>query len=140
MGLGQLANCPICDALFVKGIRDVCNNCYKEQEKQYDVCAQYLRKRENRGSTIYELSEGTGVAVKQITKFIREGRISLQNSPNLGYPCEKCGTLIRTGNLCTECMGSLQRQITQQMDVDRRLADEERKTNNKVYQYKREDK
>ncbi|ATO49129.1 MULTISPECIES: TIGR03826 family flagellar region protein [Brevibacillus] len=137
MGLGHLANCPICDVLFVKGIRDVCPSCYKEQEKQYELCVSFLRKRENRGATMYQLSEGTGVDVKEITRFIREGRISVQSNPNLGYPCESCGEIIQSGALCTNCSGKLQREITQQMDVDRRLTDDERKRN-QVYKFRKE--
>jgi ribosomal protein L32 len=52
---------------------------------------------------IGELSEQTGVSIKQITKFIREGRISMVNAPNLSYPCESCGTLIRENHICDDC-------------------------------------
>ncbi|GFN32662.1 hypothetical protein PCURB6_29220 [Paenibacillus curdlanolyticus] len=76
----------------------------------YELCAQYLR--ENRGATIYEVSEATEVSIPQITKFIREGRISLMDAPNLGYPCETCGQMIREGNICDSCRTRLQKDIS----------------------------
>lgn len=104
----NIANCPRCGKVFAKGVSDVCRNCLKEIEKEYELCAEYLR--ENRGATIYEVSDATGVSVRQITKFIREGRISLMDNPNMGYPCESCGILIREGHLCGECRQKFMKQ------------------------------
>jgi flagellar operon protein (TIGR03826 family) len=129
MALGKLANCTRCDALFLMATRDICQKCYMEVEQEYEKCAKFLRKRENRGSTIQQVSEATGVSVKQITRFIKEGRISIADNPNLGYPCENCGIMIRTGNLCDACAGGLKREIEQQLDVDKRLAEEKRQQN-----------
>lgn len=101
MSLGKLSNCSRCGALFVQVVRDICPTCHQTIEKEYERCASYLRKRENRGATIYQLSEATGVSVKQITRFIRERRISIANNPNMGYPCERCGSLIRSDSIVT---------------------------------------
>jgi len=97
----ELDNCPRCGKLFAKNFREVCPACIKIIDQEYQVCADYLRK--NKGATINVLSDETGVTIKQITKFIREGRISLVGAPNMSYPCEACGTLIREGNLCLDC-------------------------------------
>lgn len=124
MSLGKLANCSRCDALFVQTFRDVCPKCFQQIEEEYEKCAKYLRKRENRGATIYQLSEATGVSVKQITRFIREGRLSIADNPNMGYPCEKCGTIIRAGSFCDSCAKGMKREIEQQLEVDKRLAED----------------
>ncbi|GAA4718644.1 TIGR03826 family flagellar region protein [Brevibacillus fulvus] len=137
MGLGQLDNCPRCDALFVRTTRDVCPNCYREIEAEYEKCVKYLRKRENRSANIHQVSEATGVSVKQITRFIKEGRISLEGNPNLGYPCERCGIIIRTGNMCDSCMKELRREVEQQLEVDERLA-HDKTQQNIAYQSKKE--
>jgi flagellar operon protein (TIGR03826 family) len=101
----NLDNCPRCGKLFAKGIREVCNVCTRDIDKEYELCANYLR--EYKGAIITELSDETGVSIKQITKFIREGRISMVNAPNMSYPCESCGTLIREGHLCDNCRNKL---------------------------------
>ncbi|MDF2837334.1 MAG: flagellar protein [Paenibacillus sp.] len=97
----NLDNCPRCGKLFAKNFRDVCPVCIRDIDKEYQLCADYLR--QYKGAMIGELSDQTGVSIKQITKFIREGRISMVNAPNLSYPCESCGTLIRESHICDDC-------------------------------------
>lgn len=129
MSFQKLDNCARCDALFVRTVRDICPKCYKEVEEEYTKCAQFLRKRENRGANIQQLSEATGVSVRQITRFIKEGRISTAGNPNLSYPCENCGTPIISGHLCEACASGLRREMEQDQDVKQRLAEEEKRQN-----------
>lgn len=105
----DLTYCPRCGKLFNKNLRDVCNNCYQDLEKDYERCVEHLRL--HKGLDIQQLSEDMEVSIKQITKWIREGRISLLNAPNLSYPCESCGTLIRNGHICDSCKARLQRDV-----------------------------
>ncbi len=105
----NLTNCPRCGKLFSKTFREVCNNCHLELEKDYERCVEHLRL--NKGLDIQQLSEDMEITIKQITKWIREGRISLINAPNLSYPCESCGTLIRENNICGSCKNRLQRDV-----------------------------
>jgi len=112
--MGELANCPVCDTLFVETkFRSVCDKCYKEEEKKYETVYAFLRKRDNRKALLDEVVEGTEVSRDLILKFIRTGRIQLSNFPNLGYPCEKCGTSIRDGRLCESCSQDIQKQLHQ---------------------------
>ncbi|GLX70882.1 TIGR03826 family flagellar region protein [Paenibacillus glycanilyticus] len=108
-------NCPRCGKLYAKNFRDVCPACIREIDNEYELCSNYLRK--NKGAIITELHDETGVSIKQITKFIKEGRISLLNAPNLMYPCEVCGTLIRENNICGTCRARLLKD-TQHMNED----------------------
>ncbi|WP_308640163.1 flagellar protein [Paenibacillus silvisoli] len=105
----DLGNCPRCGKLYAKNFREVCPNCIKAIDNEYSLCSDYLRK--NKGATITELSDETGVAIKQITKFIREGRISLIGAPNLMYPCEMCGVLIRDNTKCEGCRAKLLKEV-----------------------------
>ncbi|MBD2868407.1 TIGR03826 family flagellar region protein [Paenibacillus arenilitoris] len=126
-------NCPRCGKLFAKNFRDVCPSCLREIDKEYELCANYLR--ENRGSIITEVSDATGVSIKQITKFIREGRISLMNAPNLSYPCESCGTLIRESHLCDNCRARLQKDRKNMIeDLARREEQKNNRSQNTAYQ------
>ncbi|CAM4476791.1 flagellar operon protein (TIGR03826 family) [Paenibacillus endophyticus] len=107
----NLDNCPRCGKLFAKNFRDVCPSCVRDIDKEYELCANYLR--EFKGSIITEVADATGVSVKQITKFIREGRISIMNAPNMSYPCESCGNLIREQNLCENCRQRIEKDKKQ---------------------------
>ncbi len=118
-----LDNCPRCGKLFAKNFRDVCPVCIREIDKEYELCANYLR--EFKGAMITELSDQTGVSIKQITKFIREGRISLVDAPNLTYPCESCGTMIRENNLCGPCRSRLLKDTKSMQDMEARKQSEE---------------
>lgn len=106
----NLDNCPRCGRLFVKNLMGLCQLCIKDLEHEYEICVKYLR--ENRGANIQELSDATDISIKEITRFIREGRISIANSPNLMYPCEVCGTLIRDGHMCDSCRSRLRKDLT----------------------------
>jgi flagellar operon protein (TIGR03826 family) len=104
----ELINCPNCNDIFVKNqFRDTCPKCWKKEEEDFQTINQFMRKRENRAATIEQVVEQTGVSEELILKFIKKGRLQLTNFPNLGYPCDKCGRIIRTGKLCENCAGEL---------------------------------
>ncbi|SFB25333.1 MULTISPECIES: TIGR03826 family flagellar region protein [unclassified Bacillus (in: firmicutes)] len=104
----DLQNCPHCNEIFVKTqFRELCQKCWKAEEDQYDIVQKFLRKRENRAATMMQVEEQTGVPEATVLKFIRSGRLHITSFPNLGYPCDQCGSLIRTGKLCDKCAKEL---------------------------------
>lgn len=121
-------NCPNCGALFVKtNLRDVCEKCYKEENQAFETVYTFIRKKENRTATIHEASKGTGVDEELIIKFIRTGRLKLAQFPNLGYPCQKCRTIIREGILCDNCSKELRSELSIfEQDEERKIELEER--------------
>ncbi|TXK80971.1 flagellar protein [Paenibacillus sp. N3.4] len=125
----NVANCPRCGKIFVKGFNDVCPNCVKDLEQQYEKCVKYLR--EHKGTTINDLSEATEVSIKQITKFIREGRISILHAPNMSYSCEVCGISIRENTICEPCRMKLVKDVRNHTEDERR-SEERKKHENQV--------
>src|SRR5690554_2211216 len=118
MNMGMnIVNCPRCGKIFARGIREICPACTKDIELEYETCVKYLR--ENKGATIHDVSNETKVSVKQITKFLKEGRISLYNMPNLGYPCEVCGIMVREGGMCDDCRKRLAKDVNNINEQDR---------------------
>src|SRR5699024_2472262 len=99
----DVANCPRCGAIFLKALRPICQQCYQEQEESYDKVSAFIRKKQNRRASIKEVHEATGVDLTLIQQFVREGRLLTSQFPNLGYPCESCGTEIKEGRLCQSC-------------------------------------
>ncbi|MGM0792315.1 TIGR03826 family flagellar region protein [Bacillus infantis] len=111
--MAELENCPYCDKVFVKNqFRDICNDCWKEEELKYETVYQYIRKRENRTATMQQVVDATGIEEALILKFIRTGKLKLAQFPNLGYPCDKCGAYIREGKLCLKCAKELREDIS----------------------------
>lgn len=127
-----LDNCPRCGKLFSKNFRNVCPVCIREIDKEYELCSDYLRK--HKGAMITELSDQTGVSIKQITKFIREGRISMVDATGLAYPCESCGTMIRESHLCDACRTRLQRDTNdlRQMEARRQQSADQQQSSDEV--------
>lgn len=133
MGM-NVANCPKCGRIFVKGFNKVCPNCVKEIEQQYEKCLRFLR--DHKGCTINELSEETGVTVRQITKFIREGRISIVHAPNMSYPCEVCGVQIRESNICEPCRSKLAKDVSNTKEDELRRQEQIKQENKATYNIK----
>ncbi|MFD2639007.1 TIGR03826 family flagellar region protein [Piscibacillus salipiscarius] len=115
--MGELANCPQCGELFVKGAISVCQKCYQEEEKKFEKVYKFIRKRKNRTATMYEVASETGVEESLITKWIKEKRIHPSQAPNFNYPCEKCGNPISEGKLCPSCTDTLRKNMTEEADV-----------------------
>jgi flagellar operon protein (TIGR03826 family) len=112
--MSQLDNCPNCGQIYIKNaFREVCENCYKQEEADYQTVYKYIRQRQNRTATMEQVVNETGVSEALIVKFIRKGRIQLSQFPHLGYPCDRCGTLIREEKLCVSCKKDIQTQLTQ---------------------------
>jgi len=106
----NIENCPVCGKVYAKNPWGMCLNCRRQVEEEYGKCVEYLR--EHRFCTLSELSEATGVSVRQITRFIREGRLSIVDNPNISYACDSCGAPIREGTLCESCRAKLAEQFS----------------------------
>jgi flagellar operon protein (TIGR03826 family) len=108
----ELVNCPDCGEIFVKNkFRDTCEKCWKAEQNAYDTVSKFMKKRENRAATMLQVVEATGVSEKLILKFIKNGKLQTAQFPNLGYPCDKCGAIIRTGRLCESCAGAIKSEL-----------------------------
>jgi flagellar operon protein (TIGR03826 family) len=105
--MAELANCSRCGSVFVKALRDICQECYQEEEKAFQMVYTFLRDQKNRQATMVDIINATGIEESYITKFIREKRLLLSKFPNLSYPCKTCGTGITTGKLCQDCQESI---------------------------------
>ncbi len=130
--MAELINCPSCGGLFIKNnLRDVCDKCFKEEEKMYETVYQFLRRRENRAASIERVVEVTGVKQELIHKWVRKRRIQTAHFPNMGYPCDKCGTIIPKGKLCDKCTNEIESDLKQfeaEQDLKKRQAENRQKT------------
>lgn len=119
----NVANCNRCGKIYMKNMHGLCPACIKQLEAEYQQCLDYLR--DHRQCTIQELSDGTGVSVKQIIRFIREGRISTRNNPNMTYPCDVCGTSIKENHICDSCRARLAKDASNMLEDDRRKQEQQ---------------
>ncbi|MDW0116936.1 hypothetical protein QTL97_08320 [Sporosarcina thermotolerans] len=108
----EIRNCSTCKGIFeYNGLSDICPLCTKEEEKMFDIVHQFLRRRENRASTVQRIVQETGVTTTLLFKWVRKGHLHPSRFPGLGYPCENCGELITTGKICESCTNKLKSQL-----------------------------
>ncbi|WP_033544151.1 flagellar protein [Planococcus sp. CAU13] len=119
----RLANCTICGKLYLKDHTDYCLDCYKEMEREYKVISNFLKVEENRFASIEEVSAFTGVPEKRIAEFIRDGRIYVEDYPNLGYGCAHCGTLIKRQMLCASCFEDFTAEVNKTLKAEKFFED-----------------
>lgn len=138
----NVENCARCGSLFRRVRQPLCPNCLKKIDEEYEKCYKFMRKKENRGCNVHDLSKATGVSLQQITAFILEGRLSIDNNPNIEYPCKSCGGPTRSGSLCQRCIDNIKKMAGyMQEDEQRRqqIAEEERRSKSGFYQVGRDD-
>jgi flagellar operon protein (TIGR03826 family) len=132
--MAEIANCARCGKVFVKELRDVCRDCFKEEEADFKKVYEFLRQQKNREATLYEVVEATGVEETLITKFIKENRLRTSMFPKLGYPCERCGTIIASGKLCFDCSSEIQSDLNQLKAIEEVTErNKETKTHKDIY-------
>lgn len=102
----DIKNCRRCGKIFnyIAG-PVVCPACREKEEETFQEVKKYIS--ENRLASIPEIAKDCGVEVSQIQQWIREERLEFSKDSDLGIPCEKCGTMIRTGRFCEKCKAEM---------------------------------
>lgn len=110
-----LGNCSRCGRVFasVQGSREICPVCVKEEEENYRKVFQFLS--EKPSATAQEISDGTGIELKDIFRFVRENRLRLVRTE--GLTCESCGAPISQGKICERCRQKLSEDIKKDLDT-----------------------
>lgn len=106
-----LRNCPECKRLFTGGQHDICMDCKKKEEEEYDKVSVYLKKNPKR--SIDDVVEQTEVPRKKIIKFLKEGKILGADitTGELLLTCSSCGKPINEGKICKECAEALSQKL-----------------------------
>lgn len=131
--MAELANCARCGAVFVKSLRDICQNCYREEEKAFQTVYNFLKVRKNREATILEIVEATDVEEELIIKFVKEKRLTPKDFPMLAYPCQRCGEKITEGKLCTSCSKEIQTDLAQFEEEERKAVERKEREKQDIY-------
>ncbi|SJZ44350.1 hypothetical protein [Selenihalanaerobacter shriftii] len=99
-----LKNCVRCGNVFVSNTDKVCPQCLEEEEEDFETVKEYIY--ESGQARIPKIHEETGVSVKRIKKFIREGRL-VEFNVDVTIECKRCGTQIKSGDYCKSCRDQL---------------------------------
>ncbi|BCB05705.1 TIGR03826 family flagellar region protein [Bacillus sp. KH172YL63] len=131
--MSEIINCPSCNGIFMRNkFRDVCDKCFREEEAMYETVYQFLKKRDNRAATMDRVIEVTGVDEELLYKWVKKGRIQTRQFPNMGYPCDKCGKIIGTGRICSDCSTELANDL-KQFENDQEWKNKSRESHQRTY-------
>ena len=105
----NVKNCPGCRKMYVPNALGMCEACMVKEEEGFVAIRDFIE--ENNSCTLGELSKATGVPIKKILGYIREGR--LMPTPGMAneVTCKTCDEPITKGNFCDACTIKLNKDI-----------------------------
>lgn len=127
----NVGNCPECGRLYMKTALGMCHDCYRLEEENEKIVAEYVR--DNPKCSVEAIHKATGIKEKTIFRMIKNGRF--MNVGDVSYPCESCGKLIHEGRLCDKCNTNFINQV-KESDAARATKtkeDEERRRRSGMY-------
>ena len=105
----NLKNCPGCGKMYVQSSLGACEECRVKEEEGFMAIKSYID--ENNSCTLGELAEATGVHIKKILGYIREGRLMATPGMANEVGCKACNKPVMSGNYCEDCTIRLNKGI-----------------------------
>lgn len=129
---GETKVCTKCGRIFTyMGFGHLyCPTCKSLDEISFGKVRDYIY--ENGVASATEVSENTGVSVRQIEQYLREGRLEIPENSPIFIKCEMCHADIRSGRICSNCGLKLSNVMRIEMDIDEFQIGEKPKTNGKM--------
>lgn len=104
---GGLINCKKCGTLFIKGSRDICDNCFKAEMEVVDTIKSFVMRNPNGKTTLEEIITGCNISKVDLEDLIEKGRL-FSIMPKLIIKCKFCGIEIegdqKTNFVCSKCL------------------------------------
>ena len=105
----EIANCPKCGKIFQKYSDPICESCMKKEEELFQSVRKYLV--DNPDCRLDEVSKETGVSVKKIMRYLKEGRLEVSKGLEGSLHCEQCDKPIASGRYCDKCIIELSHAV-----------------------------
>lgn len=102
----NVRNCTRCGKVFLPVLgRRYCPECAEAEIAEFESVKEHLRK--HPGASVLQVSEATGVPVKKIREYVKEGRL-VSASEDWNISCDRCGKPIARGRFCDDCAARLE--------------------------------
>lgn len=110
--------CQRCGRIFhYSGFGHIyCDLCREVDTKEFETVKDYLYSHPL--ATMLEVEDNTGVIMKKISNYLREGRLEIPEGSPIFIKCELCKAEIRYGRVCPTCAEHLTAATKQKMDFD----------------------
>lgn len=114
--MNNVINCEKCNRIFLKFNSVLCEDCFCHEKKMISELKRFLRKQPV--STIDDVLKNFELTQKRFFELVKTKAIILSDDSTLGYPCNACGDLIKTGKVCSLCSKRIQKDIEQMNKED----------------------
>lgn len=114
----ELRVCKFCGGMFhYYGFGyGYCERCTPIDDEMFHRVKDYIWT--HGSATMAAVSEATGVSMKQITQYLRDGRLEIPEDSKIFIRCEMCGADIRYGRYCPECAARTAKNLKSALKVD----------------------
>lgn len=103
---GQNKTCRNCGKeIFGESTTDLCRDCISKEVEQMSQVRQYVF--DHQEVSLEEVSEATGISDKALRNMMKSGFFASNKKSGHGYPCQKCGKIIRRGLYCGLCLARM---------------------------------
>ena len=104
--------CARCGSVmrYIYGEMFECPTCGYKEPTDFGKVREFLEV--NGPQPAIVISENTGVTVECINELLREGRIEIPDGSEVFIKCQKCGTDIRYGRYCPDCMMKMTKSVS----------------------------
>ena len=111
----RVKKCPRCsnNMKYIYGEIFECPFCGYKELSDFGKVRDFLDKAGPQPAVI--ISQETGVPLDVIDAFLREGRVEIPDGSDMYIKCQSCGTDIRYGRYCPDCMLKITKNIGQVM-------------------------
>ena len=105
--------CPFCgnNMKYIYGEMYECPGCGRKELTDFGKVRRFLDT--NGPQPAIVISDATGVSLEVIDGFLKQGRVEIPDGSEVYIKCQKCGTDIRYGRYCPECMMQMTKNIGQ---------------------------
>ncbi|WP_353893751.1 hypothetical protein PRVXH_000512 [Proteinivorax hydrogeniformans] len=97
----KLGNCRKCGKIMYSNGYFMCSECKAEEYSSYKLVRDYVY--DNKGATVLEVAEATGVDKSVILRYVKEERLSLLDDRSILPRCRVCGAFVDNGEVCDSC-------------------------------------
>ncbi len=102
----NVRNCVRCGKIFLPTVgRPYCPDCADTEMALFESVKEYLKK--HPGASVIQVSQATGVPVKKIREYVKEGRL-FSAGEDWNITCDRCGKAINRGRYCSDCAKKLE--------------------------------
>lgn len=129
----NVKNCVKCGKIYAYNGLKYCPSCRRKEEENFQIVKEYIYN--HKDATIQETSEATGITVRKIISYLRQGRLEIKgDNSNMILDCERCGKAIKTGRYCSKCAKEIEKEFRSgEKSSNTKSSDDSNKDNDKMY-------